>query len=225
MNSHCGVSYNRSSCHTIFRSRRTVSAVGERIAHSTKFIAILVEKAVEPLAPIRQARFKGGDGMSAAAKKGPRTDETAQSVKPCYTINSGAPVKRPITSAASSTCDFALSTFPSRGQHSMFHFQWDVPRARHYLMLPPATDASPSYFICICVPARGKEIPASRLARFPNPEARGIWECGVHRTHPQSCGLCCGLGVAAIGRRKGRGLQLFPSQILGHLDVELHPKF
>ncbi|KAJ7867372.1 hypothetical protein B0H14DRAFT_3132901 [Mycena olivaceomarginata] len=57
------------------------SAVGERIAHSTKFIAILVEKAVEPLAPIRQARFKGGDGMSAAAKKGPRTDETAQSVK------------------------------------------------------------------------------------------------------------------------------------------------
>ncbi|KAJ7891894.1 hypothetical protein B0H14DRAFT_3126247 [Mycena olivaceomarginata] len=81
MNSHCGVSYNRSSCHTIFRSRRTVSAVGERIAHSTKFIAILVEKAVEPLAPIRQARFKGGDGMSAAAKKGPRTDETAQSVK------------------------------------------------------------------------------------------------------------------------------------------------
>ncbi|KAJ7825739.1 hypothetical protein B0H14DRAFT_3145167 [Mycena olivaceomarginata] len=82
MNSHCGVSYNRSPCHTIFRSRRTVSAVGERIAHSTKFIAILVEKAVEPLAPIRQARFKGGDGMSAAAKKGPRTDETAQSVKP-----------------------------------------------------------------------------------------------------------------------------------------------
>ncbi|KAJ7861996.1 hypothetical protein B0H14DRAFT_3134377 [Mycena olivaceomarginata] len=60
------------------------SAVGERIAHSTKFIAILVEKAVEPLAPIRQARFKGGDGMSAAAKKGPRTDETAQSVKPGY---------------------------------------------------------------------------------------------------------------------------------------------
>ncbi|KAJ7698779.1 hypothetical protein B0H14DRAFT_2649381 [Mycena olivaceomarginata] len=48
------------------------SAVGERIAHSTKFIAILVEKAVEPLAPIRQARFKVGDGMSAAAKKGPR---------------------------------------------------------------------------------------------------------------------------------------------------------
>ncbi|KAJ7884771.1 hypothetical protein B0H14DRAFT_3128314 [Mycena olivaceomarginata] len=77
MNSHCGVSYNRSSCHTIFRSRRTVSAVGERIAHSTKFIAILVEKAVEPLAPIRQARFKGGDGMSAAAKKGPRTDENS----------------------------------------------------------------------------------------------------------------------------------------------------
>ncbi|KAJ7354053.1 hypothetical protein DFH08DRAFT_803969 [Mycena albidolilacea] len=47
-----------------------------------KVIAILVDKAVEPLAPIRQARFEGGDGMSAAAKKGPRTDETAQSVKP-----------------------------------------------------------------------------------------------------------------------------------------------